>query len=105
MRRVVLVLYFTFSIYLAGSIFFLYACSFAYPVVCRVFYSSSMLLTFSFPQLVPVFGNFLLYMFVISKGRELYIVKMTVTFAGVSADLLMAWYSSEVFARREMTGV
>ena len=44
-------------------------------------------------------------MFVISKGRELYTVKMTVTFAGVSADVLLAWYSSKVFARREMTGV
>ena len=44
-------------------------------------------------------------MFVISIGRELYAIKMTVTFAGVSADLFLAWYSSEVFARREMTGV
>ena len=35
-RRVILVLYFTFSI-LWGPCFFLYACSFAYPVVCRVF--------------------------------------------------------------------
>ena len=45
---------------------FLYPCSFAYPVVCRVFYSRSLLLTFSFPQVVPVFGNFLLYFFVCS---------------------------------------
>ena len=44
-------------------------------------------------------------MFVISKGRELYTVKMNVTFAGVSADLLLASYLSEVFVRREMTGV
>ena len=49
------------------SVFFLYACSFAYPVVCRVFCSRSLLLTFSFPQLVPVFGNFLLYFFVCSS--------------------------------------
>ena len=28
-------------------------------------------------------------MFVIPKGRELYTVKMNVTFAGVSADLLL----------------
>ena len=41
--------------YTLRSVFFLYACSFAYPVVCRVFYSRSLLLTFSFPQqLVPV---------------------------------------------------
>ena len=52
--------------YTLRSVFFLYACSFAYPVVCRVFYSRSLLLTFSFPQLVPVFGNFLLYFFVCS---------------------------------------
>ena len=54
--------------YTLRSVFFLYACSFAYPVVCRVFYSRSLLLTFSFPQqLVPVFGNFLLYFFVCSS--------------------------------------
>ena len=44
-------------------------------------------------------------MFAISKGRELYTVKMNATFAGVSADLLLAYYLSEVFVRREMTGV
>ena len=49
------------------SVFFLFACSFAYPVVCRVFCSRSLLLTFSFPQLVPVFGNFILYFFVCSS--------------------------------------
>ena len=43
--------------YTLRSVFFLYACPFAYPIVCRVFYSRSLLLTFSFPQLVPVFGN------------------------------------------------
>ena len=43
-------------------------------------------------------------MFVLTKVRELYTVKMTVTFPGISADLLLAWYSSEVFATREMTG-
>ena len=53
--------------YTLRSVFFLYACSFAYPVVCRVFCSRSLLLTFSFPQLVPVFGNFLLYFFVCSS--------------------------------------
>ena len=47
--------------YTLRSVFFLYACSFTYPVVCRVFYSGSLLLTFSFLQLAPVFGNFLLY--------------------------------------------
>ena len=44
--------------YTLRSVFFLYACSFAYPVVCRVFCSRLLLLTFSFPQLVPVFGYF-----------------------------------------------
>ena len=43
--------------YTLPSVFFLYACPFAYPVVCRVLYLCSLLLTFSFPQLVPVFGN------------------------------------------------
>ena len=62
-RSVILVLHFTFSI-LCGPCFFLYACSFAHPVVCRVFCSRSLLLTFSFPKLVPVFGNFILYFFV-----------------------------------------
>ena len=58
----------TFHIfYTLRSVFFLYACSFAYPVVCRVFCSRLLLLTFSFPQLVPVFGNFLLYFFVCSS--------------------------------------
>ena len=40
----------------------------------------------------------------LTKVRELYTVKMTVTFPGVSADLLLAWYSSEEFATREKTG-
>ena len=38
-------------------------------------------------------------MFVISKGRELYTVKMTVTFAGVSADLLLARRERQAFSR------
>ena len=39
------------------------------PISCSLsrFYSRSLLLTFSFPQLVPVFGNFLLYFFVCSS--------------------------------------
>ena len=53
--------------YTLRSVFFLYAWPFAYPVVCRVFCSRLLLLTFSFPQLVPVFGNFLLYFFVCSS--------------------------------------
>ena len=40
-------------------------------------------------------------MFVMTKVRAL-CSENIVTFAGVSADLLLAWYSSKVFARREM---
>ena len=45
------------------------------------------------------------YKFVIRRVRELYTVKMTVTFAGDLADLRLTWYSREVFSKGEMAGV
>ena len=36
-------------------------------------------------------------MFVVTRVREFYTVKMAVTFASDSADLILTWYSGEVF--------
>ena len=51
------------------------------------FYSRSLLLTFSFPQLVPVFGNFLLYFFVCSS--MLYIEVKTLVFSSLFPRALL----------------
>ena len=64
-RSVILVLYFTFSILCCPC----FSVCVLLHLSCSLsrFYSRSLLLTFSFPQLVPVFGNFLLYFFVCSS--------------------------------------
>ena len=37
------------------------------------------------------------HVFVVTRVREFYTVKMAVTFASDSADLILTWYSGEVF--------
>ena len=41
--------------------------------------------------------KFKIYVFVVTRVQEFYTVKMTVTFAGDSGDLILAWLSGEVF--------